>query len=72
MMLNNGYFSVQVVYQISSPSPFCFYNNAAKIFSAEVVLCRRLKNVVVNMVDKTSGRCYISTTSRLCDILEKS
>ena len=34
----------------------CLYNNAAKIFGTDVVLCRRLENVEGKMVYTTRGK----------------
>ena len=42
-----------------------FYNNAAKIFGAEGVLCRRLKIVEGKMVYTTRGKYSIYMTSRV-------
>ena len=46
---------------------FCndFYNNAAKIFGAEGVLRRRLKNLEGKMVYTTRGMCSIYRASHV-------
>ena len=45
--------------------PFCgtrFYNNAAKIFGTEAVLCRRFVNLVFMIAYKESGSSWKSRT----------
>ena len=49
-----------------------FYNNAAKIFGAEDVLCRRLENLGRNLVYKACGSGCIITTSAWVYFFEKS
>ena len=41
------------------------YNNAAKIFGAEDVLCRRLENLEGKMVYTTRGKCSVYYASRV-------
>ena len=41
------------------------YNNAAKIFGAEGVLCRRLENLESEMVYITRGKCNVYYASRV-------
>ena len=41
------------------------YNNAAKIFGVEVVLCRRLEHLEGKMVYTTRGKCCIYRASRV-------
>ena len=48
------------------------YNNAAKIFGAEGVLCRRLENVESEMVYITRGKCSFYRASRVSVFFEKS
>ena len=43
----------------------CLYNNAAKIFGTDVVLCRRLENVEGKMVYTTRGMCSIYRASHV-------
>ena len=50
----------------------CLYNNAAKIFGAEGVLCRRLEKLKVIWIYKASGKCCKSIASRLWCFFEKS
>ena len=48
-----------------------FYNNAAKIFGTETVLCRRFVNLVFMTAYKESGSSWKSKNSRLSDFFEK-
>ena len=48
-----------------------FYNNAAKIFGTEDVLCRRLENLEGKMVYTTRGMCSIYRASHLSVFFEK-
>ena len=41
------------------------YNNAAKIFGAERVLCRRFENLENKMVYTTRGKCSVYYASRV-------
>ena len=49
-----------------------FYNNAAKIFGAEEVLCRRLENLEGTMVYTTRGSICITRVSARMYFFEKS
>ena len=49
-----------------------FYNNAAKIFGAKGVLCRRLEILGRNLVYKACGSGCIITTSAWVYFFEKS
>ena len=49
----------------------CLYNNAAKIFGAEVVLCRRFENLESKMVYTTRGKCSIYNASRVSVFFRK-
>ena len=46
---------------------FCndLYNNAAKFFGVEVVLCRRLEHLEGKMVYTTRGKCSVYWTFRV-------
>ena len=49
-----------------------FYNNAAKIFGTEGVLCRRLEILGRNLVYKACGSGYNTATSAWVYFFEKS
>ena len=49
-----------------------FYNNAAKIFGAEDVLCRRLEIFEWKVVYEACGSCYVISTSAWVYFFEKS
>ena len=58
--LHNGIILIVYIFQIYADNLFVFgwlYNNAAKIFGTEGVLCRRLEILVVRWTYKTSGKC---------------
>ena len=50
----------------------CFYNNAAKIFGAEGVLCRKLELLERKVVDIACGSGCIISTSASVYFFEKS
>ena len=47
------------------------YNNAAKFFGVEVVLCRRFENLEGKMVYTTREKCIIYRASRVGVFFEK-
>ena len=53
------------IYGLSVAFLMRLYNNAAKIFGAEGVLCRRLENLEGKMVYTTRGKCSIYRASHV-------
>ena len=67
-----AYHSVTTSMLMGGSSVKVFYNNAAKIFGVEGVLCRRLEKLVRKVVYIACGSGCIITTSAWVYFLEKS